>query len=88
MRIALLGATGFVGSAILNEALDWGHTVAAVAMVPSDHQRLNPGWKDPNLYDEQVRGAAAEIRSVGECRHQASSSGWRRGRLGGQPALG
>ena len=28
MRIALLGATGFIGSAILNDALDLGHTVS------------------------------------------------------------
>ena len=37
MRIALLGATGFVGSAILNEALVRAHTVTAV--VPNGSQR-------------------------------------------------
>jgi putative NADH-flavin reductase len=31
MRIALIGATGFVGSAILNEALNRGHQVTAIA---------------------------------------------------------
>jgi putative NADH-flavin reductase len=30
MKIALLGATGFVGSAILNEAMQRGHSVTAV----------------------------------------------------------
>jgi ribosome-associated translation inhibitor RaiA len=30
MKIALIGATGFVGSAILKEALDRGHEVAAI----------------------------------------------------------
>src|SRR5438067_2723128 len=30
VNIALLGATGFVGSALLKEALDRGHTVTAV----------------------------------------------------------
>ena len=30
MKIALLGATGFVGSALLKEALDRGHVVTAI----------------------------------------------------------
>ena len=30
MKVALLGATGFVGSALLNEALSRGHTVTAI----------------------------------------------------------
>lgn len=32
MKIALIGATGFVGSAILEEALDRGHEVTAIAL--------------------------------------------------------
>ena len=31
MKVALLGATGFVGSALLDEALRRGHTVTAIA---------------------------------------------------------
>ncbi|MDO3626417.1 NAD(P)-dependent oxidoreductase [Mucilaginibacter sp. BT774] len=31
MKIALIGATGFVGSAVLNEALNRGHEVTAIA---------------------------------------------------------
>ena len=34
MKIALLGATGFVGSAILNEALVRGHAVTAIVRHP------------------------------------------------------
>lgn len=34
MKIALIGATGFVGSAILKEALDRGHEVTAIARHP------------------------------------------------------
>jgi putative NADH-flavin reductase len=34
MRIALIGATGFVGSHILTEALDRGHEVAAIVRHP------------------------------------------------------
>lgn len=94
MKIALLGATGFVGSALLNEALDRGHTVTAVVRHPErlgPRDRLvvrrgdvydaallanliqghdavisafNPGWNDPNLYDDQVRGTASIIAAV------------------------
>ena len=95
MRIALLGATGFGGSAILNEALDRGHTVTAVVRHPEKlpkkdrlsavtgddytvvqlaktlhgHEAIisafNPGWKHPNLYDDQVRGTESIIVAFG-----------------------
>lgn len=94
MKIAVLGATGFVGSALLNEALDRGHEVTAIVRHPGklekrerlvakegdvyDADRLatligghdalisafNPGWKNPNLYAEQVRGTASIIAAV------------------------
>ena len=94
MRIALLGATGFVGSAILNEALDRGHTVTAVvrhaeklpkrdklsaiagdvydvaqlAKMLHGHEAIisafNPGWKNSNLYDDQVRGTESIIAAL------------------------
>ena len=34
MKVALLGATGFVGSALLKEALDRGHVVTAIVRRP------------------------------------------------------
>lgn len=34
MKVTLLGATGFVGGAILNEAMNRGHTVLAIARHP------------------------------------------------------
>jgi uncharacterized protein len=34
MKLALLGATGFVGSALLKEALDRGHVVTAIVRHP------------------------------------------------------
>ena len=94
MKIALLGATGFVGSALLKEALSRGHSVTAIVpdptkLVPVErltakagdvydsatlatlvtgHDALisafNPGWKDPNLYDDQVRGTTCIIAAV------------------------
>lgn len=94
MKIVLLGASGFVGSAILKEALDRGHRVTAVvrkqgpltptqelsiqiadiydsealAAVIVGHDALisafNPGWKDPNLYTDQVRGTTSILKAV------------------------
>lgn len=94
MKVALLGATGFVGTAILNEALNRGHMVLAIARHPEnvaarerlivkagdvyDTDRLavsirgsdavisafNPGWKNPNLYDEQVKGTTSIIGAI------------------------
>jgi len=94
MKIALLGATGFVGSAILKEALERGHSVTAIVRDTGKLEKnaqliakagdiydfgalasliagnavlisaFNPGWKDPNLYDDQVRGTASIIAAV------------------------
>ena len=94
MKIALIGATGFVGSAILKEALDRGHEVAAIVRHPEklqSHPNLhpqkgdiynadevgrlvaghdavisafNPGWGDPDIYNQQVKGTEAIIKGV------------------------
>jgi len=53
MKIALIGATGFVGSAILKEALDRGHEVAAIVRNPvklTPHAKLHP--KKGDVYNE------------------------------------
>lgn len=94
LTVALIGATGFVGSALLNEALRRGHRVTAIVRHPerlvarpgvtgvaadvNDPARLaslvrghdavisafNPGWKNPNLHDEQVRGTTSIIAAI------------------------
>ncbi|BCA55251.1 hypothetical protein W02_23910 [Nitrospira sp. KM1] len=94
MKIALIGATGFVGKAILKEALDRGHEVTAIARDPSkiaSHGRLhlqacnvmevesaakavqgheavisafNPGWRQSDLYEQQVKGTRSIIEGV------------------------
>jgi len=94
MKIALIGASGFVGAAVLEELLRRGHAVTALVR---DHARLaprpgvstviadayaaetvsaavrghdavvsafNPGWNEPDLYDEFLRGSAAIIRGT------------------------
>lgn len=94
MKIALIGATGFVGSAILKEALDRGHEVTAIVRHPEkllSHPKLhpqkgdvytadevarlvvghdavisafNPGWTNPDIYNQQVKGTEAIIKGV------------------------
>jgi uncharacterized protein len=94
MKVALLGATGFVGSALLDEALLRGHEVTAIARQPEKlepRDRLvpvagdvydtaslaalihghdavisafNPGWKNPHLFEDQVRGTASIIAAM------------------------
>ena len=94
MKIALIGATGFVGSAILKEALDRGHEVTAIVRHPENlqpHPKLhpqkgdvykdeevtrlvaghdavisafNPGWSNPDIYNQQVKGTDAIINGV------------------------
>jgi putative NADH-flavin reductase len=88
MKIALIGATGFVGAAILKEALDRGHTVTAIvrntekitkenpnlfplkadvfneekiAAAVKGHDAVvsayNPGWSNPDIYNEFLTGS-------------------------------
>jgi putative NADH-flavin reductase len=94
VRIALIGSTGFVGSAILKEALDRGHEVTAIVRNPQkikpqakllpqkgdiynadEVARLvagndavvsafNPGWSNPNIYNQQVKGTRSIIDGV------------------------
>lgn len=94
MKIALIGATGFVGAAVRIELLRRGHQVTAlvrdaarlasepgltpavadvydadaVAAVVRGHDAVvsafNPGWNDPALYENFMRGSAAIERGV------------------------
>lgn len=87
MKVALIGATGFVGHAVLGELLQRGHQVVALMRDPvklADAAQLtkveadvldlaqveraltgvdavisayNPGWTNPNIYDEFLLGA-------------------------------
>lgn len=94
MKIALIGATGFVGSAVLDELSRREHLVTALLRDPSKlgprrgvstvtadaydpaavaasvrgHDAVvsafNPGWNEPELYDQFMRGSAAIERGV------------------------
>lgn len=89
MNIALIGATGFVGTAVLNELLQRGHRVTVLArnpaklvardgltVVAADAQNAaqvaqaakghdavvsayNPGWSNPEIHDEFLKGTRA-----------------------------
>ncbi len=55
MKIAIIGATGFVGSGILSEALERGHDVTAIERNPGKlaaHPRLTPVKGDATDPDE------------------------------------
>jgi putative NADH-flavin reductase len=58
MKIALIGATGFVGSAILKEALHRGHEVTAIVRHPEKvqpYQKLRPVKGDVYNADDVAR---------------------------------
>ena len=94
-KIVIIGATGYVGSAILKEALGRGHQVKAIVRNPSKltivNPRLtvvggdvtdtdflsrelakadavisafNPGWSNPNIYDETIEGYGSILCAV------------------------
>jgi len=71
MHIALFGATGHIGHAILDEALARGHEVTAVVRDPARldlrHDRLKLVTGDvaqPETWQEAVRGSTAAIASL------------------------
>ena len=58
MKIAIIGATGFVGSALLKEALDRGHEVTAMVRHPEKltaHPKLHAEKGDAYNESEMVR---------------------------------
>jgi uncharacterized protein len=95
MKVALIGASGFVGSHILHELLDRGHQVSAIVRHPekvsAQHPNLvvkkgdvynekelaelvkgqeavisafNPGWTNPNIYEDFLAGSKAIQQAV------------------------
>jgi uncharacterized protein len=80
MKVALIGATGFVGTAILRELLDRGHAVTAIARNPGKLTLKNPNLtlKAGNVLDAAevtvlVKGQDAVI--------SAYNSGWTNPRI-------
>ena len=74
MKIALIGATGFVGSAILKEALDRGHEVTAIVRHPAKlqpHSKLRPQKGDVYNSDEVAQLVAGHDAVI-----SAFNPGW------------
>ena len=69
MKIALMGASGFIGSKLLQEALNRGHMVTAVSRAPEklpQHANLRPAKADVNdvaALTDIFRGQDAVIHS-------------------------
>jgi uncharacterized protein YbjT (DUF2867 family) len=70
MKVALLGATGFVGSAVLQEALDWGDSVTAIVRDPEMDDPALPDWVRP--------GSLATMDALEQLRKEFTLSGRRK----------
>ena len=55
MKIALIGATGFVGSAILNELTSRNHEVTAISRTPKD--TVNVNWVATDIFNSDELAA-------------------------------
>lgn len=93
MKIAIIGATGFVGNALVNEFAQRSHTISAISRNPPDENTdtviyikadvydtdslanvlkghdavisaFNPGWTNPNIYNDFIKGAKSIQRAV------------------------
>ncbi|MFG4003632.1 NAD(P)-dependent oxidoreductase [Flavobacterium aquidurense] len=71
MKIAIIGATGFVGSAILNELANRNHDITAIARNPKDN--TNATWKSADIFNVD---ALAEILKGNDVVINAYNSGW------------
>lgn len=74
MKIALIGATGFVGSALLKETLQRGHEVTAIVRHPEKlrtHEKLRPMKGDVYNDDEVARLVAGHDAVI-----SAFNPGW------------
>lgn len=71
MKIALIGATGFVGSAILNELTSRNHEVTAIARTPKE--AVNVNWVAADIFNSDV---LAEILKGNDLIISAYNAGW------------
>ncbi|PIF31002.1 hypothetical protein CLU81_1466 [Flavobacterium sp. 9] len=71
MKIAIIGATGFVGSAILNELANRNHDITAIVRNPKDTS--NATWKSADIFNVD---ALAEILKGNDVVINAYNSGW------------
>lgn len=72
MKIAIFGATGTSGTAVLGQALDAGHTVRVLARTPAKISRTDPALtviagdaKNPAAVAETLTGCSVVISTLG-----------------------
>ncbi|MBC5864426.1 NAD(P)-dependent oxidoreductase [Flavobacterium turcicum] len=73
MKIAIIGATGFVGTAILNELTARNHEITAIARNPKDENKEHIKWVKANANAENE---LLEAISGNELVINAYSAGW------------
>jgi putative NADH-flavin reductase len=71
MKIAIIGATGFVGSALLNEFADRKHEITAIARTPKD--KANAKWVAADIFNVD---ALSEILKGHDVIVNAYNPGW------------
>lgn len=71
MKIAIIGATGFVGSAILNELSSRNHEITAIARNPKNSSDVN--WISADIFNTD---ALAEVIKGNDAVISAYNSGW------------
>ena len=92
MKLAIIGATGFIGSAILGEALDRGHQVTAIVRHPEklpEHTNLTAQQgdvRDEAQVPDLVRGHEAVISAYSQLSeyHRGSQAGRGQALAGGR----
>jgi putative NADH-flavin reductase len=77
----LIGASGFVGSAILKEALDRGHHVTAVVRHPEKITTVNRNLNVKQM-DVSVSGALADVCKGVDAVISAYNPGWQNPKIG------
>ena len=80
MKVALIGATGFVGTAILRELVDRGHTVTAIARHP-EKLAVNSPNIHPATADAMNADQIADAVKGNDVVVSAYNSGWTNPRI-------
>ena len=73
MKIAIIGATGFVGSAILNELVSRNHEVTAIARNPKNDKKANIKWEKADINNVEE---LSKIIAGNDVIINAFSAGW------------
>ena len=73
MKIAIIGATGFVGTALVNEFTNRNHSVTAIARNPKDEKQENVTWAKADVLDTD---ALAEVLKGHDAVVSAYNAGW------------